>query len=147
MERLHWELHDHQDSPVSTTNNSFRAPIEKPRGISEIIRKRNSRSKVEDYKRSFQRSNTFDEQICDYYRPSTTSKIDEKVISTSADPLLNAPAPVNGQNAQSVRGLIKTKSFDISSEIERNIEQKQNHKSIARSNPSLNKIDDEPSNE
>ena len=50
------------DSSTSTnTSRSIHLPVEKQRGLSEIIRKRNSKSKVEDYKRSIQKSNAVDE--------------------------------------------------------------------------------------
>ncbi len=57
------QFDENNDSSTSTTTNrSIHLPVEKQRGLSEIIRKRNSKSKVEDYKRSIQKSNTFEDQ-------------------------------------------------------------------------------------
>lgn len=54
---------DTNDSSTSTnTNRSVHLPVEKQRGLSEIIRKRNSKYKVEDYKRSIQKPNTADDE-------------------------------------------------------------------------------------
>jgi len=47
---------------TTTTNRSVHLPVEKQRGPSEIIRKRNSKCKVEDYKRSIQKTTTVDEE-------------------------------------------------------------------------------------
>ena len=74
--------------------------------ISEIIRKRNSRSKVEDYKRSFQKSNTFDEHQSEYYRPLSSSNSDYTLSN-------NQTSTSNISPNQSKR-LNKTKSVDIS---------------------------------
>lgn len=108
IDKMHRDFDDN-DSSTSTTNRSVHLPVEKQRGQSEIIRKRNSRFKVEDYKRSFQRSNTCDEQSSDYYRPLSNSISDYTLsnnqTSTTADvsprqPLskaksLNMPFEVN----------------------------------------------------
>jgi len=57
------QFDENNDSSTSTTTNrSVHLPVEKQRGLSEIIRKRNSKCKVEDYKRSIQKPNTIDEQ-------------------------------------------------------------------------------------
>jgi hypothetical protein len=63
IEQTQEQFDETNDSSTSTTTSrSIHLPVEKQRGLSEIIRKRNSRYKVEDYKRSFQKSNTPDEQ-------------------------------------------------------------------------------------
>ncbi|CAF1560344.1 unnamed protein product, partial [Adineta ricciae] len=69
IEKLQQNTDNNNDSAsISTANRSIYLPIEKQRGLSEIIRKRNSRYKVEDYKRSIQKSSTFDEQQSQYFR-------------------------------------------------------------------------------
>ena len=120
---MQMELDDQNaDSSLSTANRSIHLPVEKQRGLSEVIRKRNSRFKVEDYKRSFQRSNTFDEQQCDYYRPMTTSKSDQALLATSAIDLTSPPAAT--RSPKPAKRLTKTKSFDIPIEIEQEHDQR-----------------------
>lgn len=54
---------ENNDSSTSTnTSRSIHLPVEKQRGLSEIIRKRNSKYKVEDYKRAIQKPNIVDEE-------------------------------------------------------------------------------------
>ena len=123
VERMQMELDDQNaDSSLSTANRSIHLPVEKQRGLSEVIRKRNSRFKVEDYKRSFQRSNTFDEQQCDYYRPMTTSKSDQTLTAACAENPVSSP--VGAQSPQPAKRLTKTKSFDIPIDIEREPDQR-----------------------
>lgn len=106
LDRIHREF-DENDSSASTTNRSVHLPVEKQRGQSEIIRKRNSRFKVEDYKRSFQRSNTCDEPSTDYYRPLSSSISD---YTLSSNPMTST---ANISPRQTNR-LSKTKSVDVS---------------------------------
>jgi hypothetical protein len=103
--------YDNNDSSTSTANRSIYLPVEKQRGLSEIIRKRNSRYKVEDYKRSFQKSNTFDEQQSDSYRPLTTS--------TSDYTLSNDQTSISNISPRQIKRLNKTKSVDISIEFDK----------------------------
>jgi hypothetical protein len=105
------QYNDNNDSSTSTTNRSIHLPVEKQRGLSEIIRKRNSRYKVEDYKRSFQKSNTFDEQQSDSYRPLTTS--------TSDYTLSNDQTSISNISPRQIKRLNKTKSVDISIEFDK----------------------------
>lgn len=60
------QFDENNDSSASTTttttNRSVHLPVEKQRGLSEIVRKRNSKCKVEDYKRSIQKSTPVDEE-------------------------------------------------------------------------------------
>jgi hypothetical protein len=111
LERMHHDFDDNNDSSTSTTNRSIHLPIEKQRGLSEIVRKRNSRSKVEDYKRSFQKSNTFDERQSDYYRPLSNSKSDYTLPNNQISPSNISPKPSKRLN--------KTKTIDISIEYDK----------------------------
>ena len=94
------EMNDQQtDVSISTTNRSIHLPVEKQRGISEIIRKRNSRFKVEDYKRSFQRSSTFDESPSEVSRPISTSKSDQALLkSFPSNSMTTSPNPTRRLN-------------------------------------------------
>jgi hypothetical protein len=57
------QVDENNDSSTSTTTSrSVHLPVEKQRGLSEIIRKRNSKCKVEDYKRSIQKPNILDDE-------------------------------------------------------------------------------------
>lgn len=76
LEKMHHSLDDNNDSSTSTTTRSIHIPIEKQRGLSEIIRKRNSRYKVEDYKRSIHKSNTFDSDEIEQLRTIPISRSD-----------------------------------------------------------------------
>jgi len=76
LEKMHHSLDDNNDSSTSTTTRSIHIPIEKQRGLSEIIRKRNSRFKVEDYKRSIHKSNTFDSDEIEQLRTIPISRSD-----------------------------------------------------------------------
>ncbi|CAF1055457.1 unnamed protein product, partial [Didymodactylos carnosus] len=62
-EMLRQELDNDSSSSTTTVSrsNQIHLPVEKQRAVSEILRKRNSMQKVADYKRSFQKTNTFDE--------------------------------------------------------------------------------------
>lgn len=75
---------DYNDSSTSTTTSrSIHLPVEKQRGLSEIIRKRNSRCKVEDYKRSCQKPTALDEdEQCNRTLP--TSKSDHELVLRSS---------------------------------------------------------------
>lgn len=108
---MHYDNNDSSTS-TTTTNRSIYLPVEKQRGLSEIIRKRNSRYKVEDYKRSYQKSNTFDEQPSDYYRPLPTSKSDYT--------LSNNQTSTSNVNSKQPKRLNKTKSVDILLEYDNN---------------------------
>jgi hypothetical protein len=108
---MHHDFDENNDSSTSTINRSIHLPVEKQRGISEIIRKRNSRYKVEDYKRSFQKSNTFDEQTSEHYRPISTSKSDHTLSNTQTSTSNISP--------KQIKRLNKTKSVDISIEYDK----------------------------
>jgi len=111
LEKMHRDFDDNNDSSTSTTNRSIHLPVEKQRGMSEIIRKRNSRNKVEDYKRSFQKSNTFDEHPTEYYRPLSSSNSDY-TLSTNQTSISNI-------SPKQTKRLNKTKSVDISMEYDK----------------------------
>jgi hypothetical protein len=111
LEKMQHDFDDNNDSSTSTTNRSIHLPVEKQRGISEIIRKRNSRYKVEDYKRSFQKSNTFDELQPEYYRPLPISKSDYT--------LSNNQTSISNISSKQMNRLNKTKSVDISIEYDK----------------------------
>lgn len=97
---------ENNDSSTSTTTNrSIHLPVEKQRGLSEIIRKRNSRSKVEDYKRSIQKSNTYDDE------PYTMSKSDQD-LAPRADYSPESPS------ATSSKSLNKAFSVDVPINVE-----------------------------
>lgn len=134
------ETNDQQtDLSISTTNRSIHLPVEKQRGISEIIRKRNSRYKVEDYKRSFQRSSTYDDSPSEVSRPISISKSDQALTkSFPSNSMSTSPNPT--------RRLTKTKSFDIPIEME-NEENRRKQISMDKLNDLINKSSDEKSNE
>jgi hypothetical protein len=108
------QYNDNNDSSTSTTNRSIHLPVEKQRGISEIIRKRNSRYKVEDYKRSFQKANTIDEPTSESSQPLPTSKSDYTLSN-------NQTSPSNITSKQ-IKRLNKTKSVDIPIEYDHNFQ-------------------------
>ncbi|CAF1063837.1 unnamed protein product [Adineta ricciae] len=86
-------IDDNNDSSTSTaTNRSIHLPVEKQRGMSEIIRKRNSRSKVEDYKRSIQKASTYDED-----QHTIPSKVEHELSSVieNASPTDRKPKQIN----------------------------------------------------
>lgn len=96
------------DSSTSTnTSRSIHLPVEKQRGLSEIIRKRNSKSKVEDYKRSIQKSSAVDE---DEPGPSTLPSSNNEpepppppaVVPTDHTPKF-FDVPINVQNKNDQR--------------------------------------------
>ena len=111
IEGLQRDFDDNNDSSTSTTNRSKHLPVEKQRGLSEIVRKRNSRTKVEDYKRSFQKSNTFDERQSEHYRPLSNSTSDYTLPNNQTSPSNTSPRQINRLN--------KTKSMDVSIEYDR----------------------------
>lgn len=113
LEKMHRDV-DENDSSTSTTNRSVHLPVEKQRGQSEIIRKRNSRFKVEDYKRSFQKSNTYDEPSSDHYRPLSNS-ISDYTLSNNQTSTANA-------SPRLIKRLNKTKSVDIALEFDQSTE-------------------------
>lgn len=128
---------DHQtDLSVSSVNRSVHLPVEKQRGMSEIIRKRNSRFKVEDYKRAFQRSSTFDEVDCEQHRPLSSSKSDQTLAKNFAEDSLVSSLVT--ESPKSTRRLTKTKSFEIPIEIENEQEQRK-QMSIEKLNDLINK--------
>ena len=103
LEKIHHNLNDDDDNNDSSTSAvyySIHLPVKKQRAISEIIRKRNSRHKVEDYKRSFQKFND--------YRSLTMSKSDYD-LSTNQSSMSNT----------CVKRLNKAKSVDISIEYDK----------------------------
>ena len=108
LEKMQYEFDENNDSSTSTTNRSIHLPVEKQRGLSEIIRKRNSRYKVEDYKRSFQKSITLDEEPSDYSRPLPISKSDYTLSNNQTSTFNPSPKQMNRLN--------KTKSVDMSME-------------------------------
>ncbi len=110
LEKIQQDFDDNNDSSTSITNRSIHLPVEKQRGLSEIIRKRNSRYKVEDYKRSFQKSNTFDEQP-EYYPSLPISKSDQT--------LSNNQTSISNINPKQIKRLNKTKSVDMSIECDK----------------------------
>lgn len=111
LEKMQCDFDDNNDSSTSTTNRSIHLPVEKQRGLSEVIRKRNSRFKVEDYKRSFQKSNTIDETLSpDYQRPLPTSKSDYTLSNNQT---------TNSNISPRQKRLNKTKSVDMSMEYDK----------------------------
>ncbi|CAF3541406.1 unnamed protein product [Adineta steineri] len=110
VEQMQHNSEDNNDSTTSSVNRSIYLPIEKQRGLSEIIRKRNSRYKVEDYKRSIQKASTFDEQQSDYFRPSTTSNNDYS--------LSNDQTSYSDLSPRQIKRFNKTKSVDLSMEFD-----------------------------
>ncbi|CAF1286362.1 unnamed protein product, partial [Rotaria sordida] len=141
IEKMQYDFDDNNDTSTSTTNRSIHLPIEKQRSLSEIIRKRNSRYKVEDYKRSFQKCNTFDQQQSDYYGALPTSKSDHA--------LSNNQTSFSNINPKEMKRLTKTKSVDIPTEYNKrtqiSIEQLEpNNKNFEQknSNESNNEIND-----
>ena len=123
------------DLSISNANRSIHLPVEKQRGLSEIIRKRNSRFKVEDYKRSFQRSSTFDESPSEISRPISSSKSDQ--VLTKTFPSTSIPA-----SPQTTRRFTKTKSFDIPIEIE-NEENRRKEISMEKLNDLIENVGEE----
>jgi len=119
------QFDENNDSSTSTTTNrSIHLPVEKQRGLSEIIRKRNSKCKVEDYKRSIQKSNPLDEE-----QSLPTSKNDhESMIASNT----STPSPID----------ITPKYFDVPINIQ-NYEDKRAQLSIERLNLLLTKEEQE----
>jgi hypothetical protein len=111
VEAIQRDFDDNNDSSTSTTNRSKHLPVEKQRGLSEVLRKRNSRNKVEDYKRSFQKSNTFDERQSEHYRPLSNSTSNYTLPNNQTSPSNTSPKQSNRLN--------KTKSMDISVEYDK----------------------------
>ncbi|CAF0992532.1 unnamed protein product [Rotaria sordida] len=138
VEQMLDPLNDNNDSSTSTTtttNRSVHLPVEKQRGQSEIIRKRNSRCKVEDYKRSIQKPNTFDDQQQQqqqqFNRPLPTSKSDYELMTLSNNST-SSPLDINSKNFQ--------KSYSIELPIDfQNNNDKRARMSIERLNLLLSK--------
>ena len=120
------QFDENNDSSTSTaTNRSIHLPVEKQRGLSEIIRKRNSKCKVEDYKRSIQKTNTVDEELI------PTQKNDLEVVipdNTPPPPPPSLPSPVD----------LAPKYFDVPINIQNNND-KRAQLSIERLNLLLSK--------
>lgn len=111
IEKMQQKTDDNNDSTsISTSNRSIYLPIEKQRGLSEIIRKRNSRYKVEDYKRSIQKSSTFDEQQSQYFR--SLSARDNPHANT------NSQSSSSSRSLRQIRPFSKTQSMDFAYEYD-----------------------------
>ena len=95
---------ENNDSSTSTnTSRSVHLPVEKQRGLSEIIRKRNSKYKVEDYKRAIQKPNIVDEEQQQPSIPPVTIEPENPPI-TSIDPTPKYfDVPINVQNKNDQR--------------------------------------------
>lgn len=106
IDKMQHDFNDNNDSSTISTNRSVHLPVEKQRSLSEIIRKRNSRYKVEDYKRSFQKFHTFDEELSEHHRPLTTSTSDYALSN-------NNQTTVSANTPREIKRLTKTKSVDI----------------------------------
>ena len=116
MEPAFDQFDDQNDSSTSTASRSIHLPVEKQRGLSEIVRKRNSRCKVEDYKRSYQKPTTLEEDEQNN-RALPTSKSDHELVLRSSE----------------ISTLTKTHSIEIPMEIPFNND-KRAQKSIERLN-------------
>jgi hypothetical protein len=121
------QFDENNDSSTSTaTNRSIHLPVEKQRGLSEVIRKRNSKCKVEDYKRSIQKTNTVDEE------PIPTSKSDPELVISANTPIPppppSPPLPVD----------LTPKYFDVPINVQNNSD-KRAQLSIERLNLLLSK--------
>lgn len=138
LEQMQVELDEQQkDSSLSTAHSSVHLPVEKQRGISEVIRKRNSRFKVEDYKRSFHRSNTFDEPTNDFFRPAFTSKLNQTDFGKSVDCLFQSNSKFETSKSCNER-LTKTKSVEIPIDVE--VEEKFDPCLIQRSSEQVDQL-------
>ncbi|CAF2819700.1 unnamed protein product [Rotaria sp. Silwood2] len=137
VEQMCDQLNENNDSSTSstaTTNRSVHLPVEKQRGLSEIIRKRNSRCKVEDYKRSIQKPNTYEEQQeqqQQFNRTLPTSKSDYELMLLSNNST-SSPFDMNSKSFQ------KAHSVEISIDIQNNND-KRAKMSIERLNLLLSK--------
>ena len=102
VEQIQEQFNENHDSSISTitTNHSAHLPIEKQRGLSEVVRKRNSRFKVEDYKRSIHKSNQFDGTLNINHNNSTLISLD--INSNHFDNLINLK---NKQTKRSIERL------------------------------------------
>ncbi|CAF1347565.1 unnamed protein product [Rotaria magnacalcarata] len=110
IEQMLDQLNENNDSSTSTTTNrSVHLPVEKQRGLSEIIRKRNSRCKVEDYKRSIQKPTAPDDQ--QYNRIMSTSKSDHELMTLSNSTISSS---LDGNSTN----LHKTYSVDLPVDVE-----------------------------
>ncbi len=111
------QFDDNNDSSTSTTTNrSIHLPVEKQRGLSEIIRKRNSKCKVEDYKRSIQKSPTVDEEPIIQTIP--TSKNDHELIVSTILPSVDLTpkyfdVPINVQNTNDKRAQLSIERLNL----------------------------------
>ncbi|CAF4370739.1 unnamed protein product [Rotaria socialis] len=114
IEKIQHEFDDNNDPSTSNTNRSVHLPIDKHRSLSEIIRKRNSKYKVEDYKRSFQKFHTFDEQESEYQRPLTSSKSEHALSSHQIS--------ISNGSPKEIKRLTKTKSVDLPCEYNKETE-------------------------
>ncbi|UJR20854.1 hypothetical protein I4U23_023964 [Adineta vaga] len=108
------QIDENNDSSTSTaTSRSIHLPVEKQRGISEIVRKRNSRSKVEDYKRSIQKANTYDEDS-HMSRSSSAPKSNHELVS-----VVNNNSPTSPTDRK-IHQLNKAFSVDVPISFEHN---------------------------
>ena len=111
------ENNDSSTSTATTPSRSIHLPVEKQRGLSEIIRKRNSRNKVEDYKRSYQKPSTYDddnnEPVELYNQTLSTSTSDQelKALANQAIALVSDSDPAS---------LSKAYSAEIPTEVQGN---------------------------
>lgn len=136
IEQMFDQSYDNNDSSASTTaSRSVHLPVEKQRGISEILRKRNSRCKVEDYRRSIQKPTSSDDQ---QYNPTvSTSKSDQQLASLTnhTDDISSLPLQTNSTHFQ------KAYSVDIPIDAQMNND-KRVKMSIERLNLLLSSKDD-----
>jgi len=109
---------DENNDSSTSTNRSIHLPVEKQRGLSEIIRKRNSKSKVEDYKRSIQKSNTFDDQ----QSLLISSKTDHEL---PLNPILkDIEIPINNENKRAQMSIERLNLLLTKAEQEEYVEEK-----------------------
>jgi hypothetical protein len=104
---------NNDSSTSTTTNRSIHLPVEKQRGLSEIIRKRNSKCKVEDYKRSIQKSNAVEEE-----QPNRTVPNDhELIVLSNTSPADLTPkyfdVPINVQNNNDKRAQLSIERLNL----------------------------------
>jgi len=113
VEQIQDQIDDNNDSSTSTaTNRSVHLPVEKQRGLSEIIRKRNSRYKVEDYKRSIQKSNTCDDQ--QPINPTLSTSISDHDLPILSNNSTSSYSDINSKH------LTKANSVDMPIDFEDN---------------------------
>ena len=85
IEPLQGHVDETNDSSTSTPSRSIHLPVEKQRGLSEIIRKRNSRNKVEDYKRSYQKPSNYDDEPAESYNQTLSTSTSDQELKALAN--------------------------------------------------------------